>query len=94
MVDRGDAALPVHIPLRIEGAEPAGLLLIGPRPDGSLYGRDERDTLVEVAEPIAQSLTTALRRETAGEALERDRAAIVARLEALEQALTKSPFQS
>ena len=39
-----------------------GWLLLGPRPDGTLYGRDERRALDEVADPIARALQVVLTR--------------------------------
>ncbi|HEY5105174.1 MAG TPA: hypothetical protein VII73_00210 [Caulobacteraceae bacterium] len=84
-VDPSDPLLPVHIPLVTEGAKPSGWLLLGPRPDGSLYGKDEREALADVAEPIWRCLTAAMRREKSLAAEERERAAFISRLEALER---------
>ena len=55
--DRDDARFPLRIPLRADD-EPAlvGWLLLGPRPDGSFYGRDERDALAEIAGPVARAI--------------------------------------
>jgi hypothetical protein len=38
--------------------------LVGPRPDGSLYGKDERKTLARIADPVARALDIARIRET------------------------------
>jgi hypothetical protein len=40
-------------------------LLVGPRPDGSSYGKDEIEALEEVLPALRRSLLTALERETA-----------------------------
>ncbi len=94
LVDHRDPLLPIHIHLASEGSPPAGWLLLGPRPDGSLYGKDERDALVEVAEPIARGLAASIRREASADADKLERAALLSRLEGLERAvavLSSSP---
>jgi len=78
---RGDPLFPVRIPLRamhLPDAEPFAYILLGPRPDGSFYGKDERETLAEVAEPVAQALLIA-RIRSDREADLRDRLAAVER---------------
>jgi hypothetical protein len=40
-------------------------LLVGPRPDGSSYGKDEIEVLEEVLPALRRSLLAALERETA-----------------------------
>lgn len=75
--------------LRIEDAAKSfqGWVLIGPRPDGSVAGKDEREALVEIAGPIGRSLRIVLKRE----AEQRELASIIeanrTRIERLEQAL-------
>jgi hypothetical protein len=57
--DRADALFPVRLPLRAGHAssgEPIGWLLLGPRPDGSLFGADEREALESLADPVARAL--------------------------------------
>ncbi|WP_310467005.1 hypothetical protein [Sphingomonas sp.] len=60
-----DTLFPVRIPLRItHGAnESLGWLLVGPRPDGSNLGKDEREALEEVADPVARAIKIVTRRE-------------------------------
>jgi hypothetical protein len=42
-----------------------GALLVGPRPDGSAPGKDEREALAEIADPIARAVRIVrLREET------------------------------
>jgi hypothetical protein len=55
-------ALPLRIPLGPlpDGGE--GFLLLGPRPDGSPPGKDERTTAQAIANPLARALTVAQRR--------------------------------
>jgi hypothetical protein len=54
--DRDDPLFPVRVPLRAEGAVARGWILLGPRPDGSFYGKDERKALAEIADPIALAI--------------------------------------
>ena len=64
--DRSDATFPVRLPLPLaDGASSAAYLLIGPRPDGSMYSRDERAVLIEIAEPIARAVDVARQRQAA-----------------------------
>ena len=57
--DRRDRQVPLRLRLAVErGEEPEtiGWLLLGPRPDGSFFGKDEREALEHVAGPIARAL--------------------------------------
>jgi hypothetical protein len=64
-VDReeSDALFPVRVPLEAEGHGRVGWLLLGPRPDGSLFGKSEFDVIEEIAEPVARAMEVALRRQ-------------------------------
>ena len=55
---RTDPLFPMRIPLRVRHARgrPPGWLLLGPRPDGSFYGKAERQVLAEIADPLARAL--------------------------------------
>ncbi len=83
--DRSDALFPMRIPLRIRhGArEPIGWVLLGPRPDGSFYGKDEREALAEVADPLARALQVVMLREEREAVQER-------RLKAIEEKLARA----
>jgi len=70
-IDRHDPVFPLRIPLEADGHGRVGWLLLGPRPDGSFYGKDERETLAQIADPVARALEIAARRE-AREAAERE----------------------
>ena len=39
------------------------IILVGPRPDGSIPSRDEQKALAGVAEPIARAVRTVIKRE-------------------------------
>ena len=54
--NRADPVFPARLRLRAEGAGTVGWLLLGPRPDGSFYGRDEREALAEIADPVARAV--------------------------------------
>ena len=58
------SSFPLAVPLRAgrEGVE-LGTLLVGPRPDGSAPGQDEREALHEVAGPIARAMRVVMLRE-------------------------------
>jgi hypothetical protein len=60
----GDGDFPLAVPLRI-GHQQAeiGTLLVGPRPDGSLPGKDEREALAEIADPVARAVRIVAMRE-------------------------------
>ncbi len=64
-VDRHDPTFPVRVPLCSGAAQPClGWLLVGPRPDGTPLGEDERETLVEIADPIARAVRIVMKRDT------------------------------
>jgi hypothetical protein len=54
---------PLRLALRCPTGRIFGWLLIGPRPDGSLYGRDDLDALNEVLPPLRRALAMAMAQE-------------------------------
>lgn len=80
--DRSDPLFPMRVPLRVRhgGDAPIGWILLGPRPDGSFYGKDEREALAEIADPVARAVQIVQLREGRGREQE-------ARLAALERTL-------
>jgi hypothetical protein len=78
--DPEDPVFPLRA--RLDGADGAAAawLLLGPRPDGSFYGKDEQEAVAGVAAPIAAALRSAARRASREAALE-------ARLGKLESAI-------
>lgn len=71
--ERSDPLFPMQIPLRVahrNAIEPVGWVLLGPRPDGSFYGKDEREALAEIADPIARAVKIVLVREARQQAFE------------------------
>lgn len=83
--DRADPLFPMRVPLQADGAGLVGWLLLGPRPDGSFYGREDRAALREIADPVARALAIATARERREEGRDREIAGlrnIVRRLQA------------
>ncbi|HZW17007.1 MAG TPA: hypothetical protein VFF66_12255 [Brevundimonas sp.] len=77
IVDRRDPDWPLRLALPAGGGAVAGWLLLGPRPDGSLPGKEDREALEAIAEPVGRAIRVAQRRE-------QDAAAARARFERLE----------
>lgn len=63
LYDRSDPEFPLRTPLRADGPGLVGWLLLGPRPDGSAIGGDERDALRVVADAVARGLAITLERQ-------------------------------
>jgi len=64
--DRKDDTFPLRVRLWVEtGYEPEtmGWLLLGPRPDGTFFGKDERETLESVAGPVGRAIHIAQTRQ-------------------------------
>ena len=83
--DRNDPLFPLCLPLRVRHGAGVlvGWVLLGPRPDGSFYGSDERDALVEIADPVARAVQIVLLRD-------RRQATNEARFVAIERKLAKA----
>jgi hypothetical protein len=58
-----DIEFPLRLPLEALGHGRVGWLFLGPRPDGSFYGKDERAALSDIADPIARALDIARERD-------------------------------
>lgn len=58
-----DALFPLRMALRCPFGSVRGWLLLGPRPDGSRYGKDELDALAEIAPHLRRALIAARQRE-------------------------------
>lgn len=73
---RSDQLFPVRVPLEAEGHGRVGWLLLGSRPDGTLFGRSDCNAIEEVAEPVARAVQVALRRQEREAVYERRFAAL------------------
>lgn len=80
LLDRRDPVWPLRLPLPAGSGTVAGWLLLGPRPDGTLPGKDEREALEAIAAPVGRAIRVTQRRE-------RDAAAAQERFDRLEAAV-------
>ena len=87
--DRGDPVFPLRVPLAADGHGRVGWLLLGPRPDGSFYGKDEREVLAEIADPVARAIQVARLREERDGAISGLLADVGRRITALERAVAR-----
>jgi hypothetical protein len=88
-----DDPFPLRLPLRCPLGRVRGWLSLGPRPDGSFYGKDDVDALAEIAPPLQRTLFQVAAREIeaghqrrAFNRVKRSVSAIGARLDRLERA--------
>ncbi|MEO7601711.1 MAG: hypothetical protein ABIS39_00385 [Sphingomicrobium sp.] len=58
-----DSLFPLRVRVEDGSGALVGWLLIGPRPDGSIAGKDEREALENIVVPLARSLRIVLSRE-------------------------------
>ncbi len=59
-----DPLFPLRVRVEDGSGALVGWLLIGPRPDGSIAGKDEREALENIIVPLARSLRIVMSRET------------------------------
>jgi len=89
--DRTDPLFPVRVPLDASGHKRIGWLLLGPRPDGSVFGKDERETLAYIADPIARSLAISGERAEERSRIEVALVALANRLTSVERLVEADP---
>jgi hypothetical protein len=85
-----DPLFPIRVPLvpgRDDDEPSLGLLLVGPRPDGSIPSKDEQRALVDVAEPIARAIRNVIKREARERRIAELIEANARRIETLEELL-------
>jgi hypothetical protein len=63
--DNPDPHYPICLRLRNAEDREVGTILLGPRPDGSLYGKAEREALTAVAAPIGRAISIVQLRDAA-----------------------------
>jgi hypothetical protein len=61
--DESQGQFPVRLSLRSQSSDRSWLLLLGPRPDGSTYGKEDLEALGAVGAPLRTALSWALYRE-------------------------------
>jgi hypothetical protein len=82
-------ALPLEVPLGRLADGSDGLLLLGPRPDGTPPGKDEREAAAAIADPLGRALSVAQRRQAHEAELTAALAALADRVARLESGRTK-----
>jgi hypothetical protein len=88
---RLDAAdLPLGLPLIAPDGAHVGWLALGPHPDGSFYGKDDRKALEELAPPLARALSLAMVRARREREREAERRTLTERLAQLENTLSQA----
>lgn len=89
--DRSDPFFPVRVPLRhaTGGGALTGWILLGPRPDGSIYSKDERDVLLSIEESIARAVEVSRQRQQTEGAERRWRGRQEKRVRAVEEQLAQ-----
>ena len=83
-LDRDDHLLPLRIALGHLPERGPAFLLLGPRPDGTMPGKDEREAARAVADPLARALAVTVRRTARDHTLHTTLADLAARLARLE----------
>ena len=78
---------PVRLPLADDACGTVGELRLGPRPDGTLYGKDEREALASVVGPVARALAIVRERGEVESRWQRLVSALESRLGAVEARL-------
>jgi hypothetical protein len=82
-----DTVFPVRMALQCPFGKARGWLLLGPRPDGSLYGQDDLDTLSAIAPSLNSAIFSAIERENEQRAVRASLDRLAARISELEAAL-------
>jgi hypothetical protein len=85
-----DADAPLCLPLIAPDATLVGWLALGPHPDGSFYGKDDRKALEELAPPLARALSQAMTRARREQEREAERRTLTERLAQLENTLAQA----
>jgi hypothetical protein len=80
---------PLRLALVAADGQTAGWLALGPHPDGSRYGKEDRKALEELAPPLARALLLAIERSHREKEREAERRSLVERLAQLEQTLAQ-----
>jgi hypothetical protein len=84
-----DRELPLRLPLVTRGGTTTGWIVLGPHPDGSGYGKEDRRSLEELAPPLARAIELAIERARREAAHETERRTLTDRLAQLEEQLAQ-----
>jgi hypothetical protein len=85
-----DRDFPIRMALRCPYGAIRGWLLLGPRPDGSLYGTDDLDALKAIAPSLRRTIFSVVEREKERRAAKAGLDRLVARISELEAALAEN----
>ncbi len=69
--DEADPIFPLRLPLGNAGPGAGGWLLLGPRPDGTLYGKEDLDAVRSILPALQNALITTSAREALDDAIDR-----------------------
>ena len=84
-----DPVLPLRLPLVTRSGAHTGWIALGPHPDGSFYGKEDRKALEELARPLARAIELAVERARRDAAHDAERRTLTDRLAQLEQQLAQ-----
>ena len=85
--DPDDPLFPLRIPLAASNGGHFAWILLGPRPDGSFYRRDELEALAAVAAPLRRAIIRLGERENRVASERNAQAALLSRIDILERRL-------
>lgn len=88
-VARSERQFPLMLPIHCPFGGLQGHLLVGPRPDGSSYGKDEVEVLEQVLPPLRRALLASLKEEKARRRERKFQRNVERRIVALEAAITR-----
>ena len=86
-----DEIFPIRVLLRGDGIDFEAALLVGRRPDGTMIGKDERNALLTIADPLARALAISLRRTRRIDEERAERSSLKKRIARLEELIAKKP---
>jgi hypothetical protein len=84
-----DPVLPLRLPLVTRSGAHTGWIALGPHPDGSFYGKEDRKALEELARPLARAIELAIERARRDAAHDAERRTLTDRLAQLEEQLSR-----
>jgi hypothetical protein len=93
---RADPLFPLRVRLDVESGDAPqtiGWLMLGPRPDGSFFGKDEREAIEHVAGPVARAIHIAQLREQRDEKAEKRIGALETLIATLVEAIGAVPVK-
>lgn len=87
-----DRDFPVRIALHCPFGRNRGWLLLGPRPDGSVYGTDDLDALAAIVPPLQRTIFSVVEREKELRVAKAGLKRLAARISELEAAIAENGY--